>query len=56
MAAVAQLVVLVLAIWTAAAFAVAVVVGRTLRRLEPVPVPVRTRAQRVVDLRTARSR
>ncbi len=52
MAAVVQLVALVLAIWTAVAMLVAVAVGRTIRRLEPIPV--RVRPQRIVDLRRTR--
>jgi len=41
MAAVLTFVLLGLTAWTAVAFAVAVVVGQALRRLEPVPVRVR---------------
>jgi hypothetical protein len=41
-----------LALWTAVAFAVAVVVGCALRRMEPIPV--RTDTRRVVDLRRSR--
>jgi hypothetical protein len=47
-----QLVALVLAVWTAVGMLVAVAVGRTLQRLEPIPV--RVRPQRVVDLRRIR--
>jgi putative solute:sodium symporter small subunit len=54
MAAVAQIILLVLAIWTAVAFVVAVAVGRTLRQLEPVPVPVRQYP--VIDLRRVSAR
>ena len=49
MAAVATFVFVGFVLWTFVAFLAAVVVGRTLRRLEPVPV--RSRARRVVDLR-----
>jgi hypothetical protein len=39
-------------LWTVVAFLAAVAVGRTLRRLEPIPV--RTSSQRIVDLRRTR--
>jgi len=41
-----------LVLWTVVSFVAALAVGRTLRRLEPIPV--RTSPQRVVDLRRAR--
>ena len=52
MAAVPTLVFVGLALWTAVAFVLAVVVGHVLRRLEPIPVRVAER--RIVDLRRAR--
>ena len=52
MAAVPTLVFVGLALWTAVAFVLAVVVGHVLRRLEPIPVRVTER--RIVDLRRAR--
>ena len=54
MAAVLQIVALVLAVWTAVAFVVAVAVGRTIRRLEPIPV--RVRPNNVVDIRRFQAR
>ncbi|MCU1448413.1 MAG: hypothetical protein JWP02_583 [Acidimicrobiales bacterium] len=54
MAAVSHMVLTVLGMWTALSFMAAIVVGRALRRLEPVPVRVRSEAPRVVDLRRAR--
>jgi hypothetical protein len=44
----------IVVMWTAVSFVGAVVVGRALRRVEPVPVPVRSEAPRMVDLRQAR--
>ena len=52
MAADLQIVALVLAIWTAVACVVAVAVGRTIQRLEPIPA--RVRPNNVVDLRRSR--
>ena len=52
MAAVATLAFVAFALWTVVSFFAAVVIGRTLRRLEPIPV--RTSSQRVVDLRRVR--
>ena len=49
MAAVPTLVFVGLALWTAVAFVVAVVVGHALRRMQPIPV--RTSTRRVVDPR-----
>jgi len=49
MAAVPTLVFVGLALWTAVAFVLAVVVGHALRRVQPIPV--RVRENRVVDLR-----
>jgi hypothetical protein len=49
MAAVVTLVFVGVGLWTGLSFVAAVVVGRTLRRLEPIPV--RGRASRIVDLR-----
>ena len=49
MAAVPALILAGLALWTAVAFVVAVVLGHAMRRLEPIPV--RASARRVVDLR-----
>ena len=49
MAAVPTLVFVGLALWTAVALVVAVVVGHALRRVQPIPV--RVREHRVVDLR-----
>lgn len=54
MAADFHLVALVLAIWTAVAFVLAVAVGHTIRRVELIPV--RVRANNVVDLRRVRGR
>jgi hypothetical protein len=54
MAAVLQTVALVLAIWTAVAFVVAVAVGRTIQRLEPIPV--RARHNNVIHLRRFQAR
>jgi hypothetical protein len=54
MAAVSHMVLTVLGMWTALSFVVAVVIGRALRRLEPVPVRVRSESPRIVDLRRAR--
>ena len=54
MAAVLQTVALVLAIWTALAFLVAVAVGRTIRQMEPIPV--RVRRTNVVDLQRFQAR
>jgi len=52
MAAVVTLVFVGVGLWTALSFASALVVGRILRRLEPIPV--RARTPRVVDLRRPR--
>jgi len=41
-----------IAVWTLVSFVAAVLVGRALRRLEPIPV--RARSSRVVDLRRPR--
>jgi hypothetical protein len=49
MAAVVTLVFVGVGFWTGLSFVAAVVVGRSLRRLEPIPV--RARASRIVDLR-----
>jgi hypothetical protein len=49
MAAVPTLVFVGLALWTAVALVLAVVVGHALRRVQPIPV--RVREHRVVDLR-----
>ena len=54
MAAVPHLALLVVGVWTIFSFMAAVVVGRTLRRLEPVPVRVRSQAPRSIDPRRAR--
>jgi hypothetical protein len=54
MAAVSHMVLTIVGMWTALSFVVAVVIGRAFRRLEPVPVPVRAQAPRIVDLRRAR--
>ena len=51
-AAVATLAFVAFALWTVVSFFAAVVIGRTLRRLEPIPV--RISSQRVVDLRRVR--
>ena len=52
MAAVATFAFVGIAVWTVVAFIAAVFIGRTLRRMEPIPV--RTSSQRVVDLRRVR--
>ncbi len=52
MVAVPALVLIGFAVWTVLSFAAAVVIGRALQRLEPVPV--RVTARRVVDLRSIR--
>ena len=52
MAAVATLAFVAFALWTVVSFFAAVVVGRTLRRLEPIPV--RSSSRRIVDLRSPR--
>jgi hypothetical protein len=49
MAAVVTLVFVAVGVWTGLSFLAALAVGRSLRRLEPIPV--RTRAPRYVDLR-----
>lgn len=49
MAAAPALILAGLALWTAVAFVLAVVLGHVLRRLEPIPV--RASARRVADLR-----
>jgi len=49
MAAVVPFVLVGIALWTAVAFVVAVVLGHAMRRMEPIPV--RASARRVVDLR-----
>jgi hypothetical protein len=54
MAAVSHMVLTVVGMWTALSFVAAVVIGRTARRLEPVPVRVRSEAPRIVDLRRSR--
>jgi hypothetical protein len=41
-----------LVLWTVVAFLASVTVGRTLRRMEPIPV--RTRSQRIADARRTR--
>ena len=43
----------VIGVWTVLSFLVALAVGRTMRRLEPIPVRVR-QAPRLIDLRRAR--
>jgi hypothetical protein len=52
MAAVATFALVGIAVWTLVAFVAALVLGHTLRRLEPVPV--RTSSRRIVDLRQSR--
>ncbi|MBV8162467.1 MAG: hypothetical protein JO265_16235 [Acidimicrobiia bacterium] len=52
MPAVATFVFVAFAVWTLVAFAAAVLLGHTLQRLEPAPVPATRR--RVVDLRQPR--
>jgi hypothetical protein len=52
MAAVFSSAYLGIAVWTLVSFVAAVIVGRALRRLEPIPV--RVRSPRVVDLRRPR--
>jgi hypothetical protein len=52
MAAVVTLVFVGVALWTGLSFVAAVVVGRTMRRLQPIPV--RVSARRVVDPRRIR--
>jgi len=42
MAAVVTLVFVGLALWTASAFVVAVVIGQAMRRMQPIPVRVRS--------------
>jgi len=52
MAAVVTLIFVGVAFWTALSVVAAVVIGRTMRRVEPIPV--RVSARRVVDLRHVR--
>jgi len=52
MVAVATFAIVGIAVWTVLAFAASVVIGRTLRRMEPIPV--RTSSRRIVDLRGPR--
>jgi hypothetical protein len=52
MAAVASYAYLGITLWTLVSLVAAVLVGRALRRLEPIPV--RARSSRVVDLRRPR--
>jgi hypothetical protein len=54
MDAASHMVLTLVGMWTGLSFVAAVVIGRTLRRLEPVPVRVRSEAPRIVDLRCTR--
>jgi hypothetical protein len=53
MAAASHLAFVLIAIWTVTSVLVAVAVGRTMRRLAPIPVRV-SQAPRLIDLRRAR--
>jgi len=52
MAAVATYAFVGFAVWTVVAFVAAVAIGRSLHRMEPIPV--RTSSRRIVDLRRPR--